>query len=156
MGTGNESLYKTYSRSHDQDGRHARKPSKVFFPRTRRPMILKHDMQHWGLKLYKDDINNDPRLTLNYFTARSNLVAYVKSFNGEKLAANDQIDRRFMFSQQYCLRGCLPLHRGYLHVYDHYFQTSFSLKPLGPSNPNFMGSLLLKRGYKFVKMVSVT
>ena len=36
-------------------------------------MILKLGMQHRGLKLYKVYINGDPRLTLTYFTARSNL-----------------------------------------------------------------------------------
>ena len=43
---GNESLYK-WSRSHDQDGRHAHiwyKPLKIFFSRTRSPMILKLGM----------------------------------------------------------------------------------------------------------------
>ena len=37
-------------------------------------MILKLDMQHLGLKLYKVCINGDPGLTLTYFTARSNFV----------------------------------------------------------------------------------
>ena len=37
-------------------------------------MILKLGMKHWGLKLYKLNINNDPGLTLTYFTARSNWV----------------------------------------------------------------------------------
>ena len=47
-------------------------------------MILKLGLQHQGLKLYKicinDDpglTNDDPGLTLTYFTARSNLVAYM-------------------------------------------------------------------------------
>ena len=39
-------------------------------------MILKLGLQHQGLKLYKVYINDDPELTLTYFTARSNLVAY--------------------------------------------------------------------------------
>ena len=39
-------------------------------------MILKLDMQHRGLKLYKGCINDDPGLTLAYFTARSIWVAY--------------------------------------------------------------------------------
>ena len=39
-------------------------------------MILKLGLQHHGLKLYKFNINDDPGLTLTYFTARSNLVAY--------------------------------------------------------------------------------
>ena len=37
-------------------------------------MILKLGMYKWGLKLYKVNINDDPGLTLTYFTARSNLV----------------------------------------------------------------------------------
>ena len=37
-------------------------------------MILKLGILHWGLKLYKVNINDDPGLTLTYFTARSNLV----------------------------------------------------------------------------------
>ena len=37
-------------------------------------MILKLGMEHWGLKLYKVYINDDPRLTLAYFMARSNWV----------------------------------------------------------------------------------
>ena len=39
-------------------------------------MILKLDMYHWGLKLYNLFINDDPGLTMTYFTARSNWVAY--------------------------------------------------------------------------------
>ena len=37
-------------------------------------MILKLGMQHRALKLYQVYINDDPGLTLTYFTARSNLV----------------------------------------------------------------------------------
>ena len=37
-------------------------------------MILKLEMKHRGLKLYKVYINDDPGLTLTYFTARSNWV----------------------------------------------------------------------------------
>ena len=36
-------------------------------------MILKLGMKHRGLKLYIVCINDDPGLTLAYFTARSNL-----------------------------------------------------------------------------------
>ena len=46
-------------------------------------MILKLGMQHGELKLYKVYINDDPVLTLTYFTARSNWVAY--SFEWGKL-----------------------------------------------------------------------
>ena len=37
-------------------------------------MILKLAMQHRGLKFYKIYMNDDPGLTLTYFTARSNWV----------------------------------------------------------------------------------
>ena len=40
--------------------------------RTISPMILKLSMYHWGLKVYKVDIDDDPGLTLTSFTARSN------------------------------------------------------------------------------------
>ena len=53
-----------------------RKTFKIFVSRTRSPMILKLGMQHQGLKLYKVDINHDLGLTLSYFMARSNYVAY--------------------------------------------------------------------------------
>ena len=64
------------------------------------PMILKLGVQHQGLKVYKVYINDDPGLTLTYFTARSNWVNYsfkwgktvTKSFNGGKLAAKVYID----------------------------------------------------------------
>ena len=37
-------------------------------------MLLKLGMKHRALKLYQVSINDDPGLTLTYFTARSNLV----------------------------------------------------------------------------------
>ena len=44
----------------------------------------------------------------------------------------------------------------YMLRYDHYFQTTSSpLKLLGLSKPNFMWSLLGKRGHKFLKIVLV-
>ena len=46
--------------------------------------------------------------------------------------------------------GCLHLPRGYIHVYNHYFQTSSSLKPHGQSMPNFMWSLLGYWERKFI------
>ena len=63
-------------------------------------MILKLGMLHWGLKFYKVYINDDPWLTLSYFTARSNEVFYTfelgKLFQshllGGKHAAKDTID----------------------------------------------------------------
>ena len=40
--------------------------------------------------------------------------------------------------------GCLPLPRGYIHVYDHNIETS-SLKRLGQSKPNFLSSILRQK-----------
>ena len=40
-------------------------------------MIWKLGMLDQGLKLYKVIINDDPGLTLTYFTTRSDLVAYM-------------------------------------------------------------------------------
>ena len=62
-------------------------------------MILKHGMLHQELKLYKVYINDDPGLTLAYFTARSNWVTYIfewgktviKPFNGENLQQRTQL-----------------------------------------------------------------
>ena len=39
-------------------------------------MTLKLGMQHWVLVYYQICSNDDPELTLTYFTARSNLVPY--------------------------------------------------------------------------------
>ena len=39
-------------------------------------MTLKLGMQHWVLKYYPIPSNDDPGLTLTYFTALSNLVPY--------------------------------------------------------------------------------
>ena len=67
------------------------------------------------------------------------------SFNGRKLARNEQMDRKFMFMKIFLgPGGFLPLPRFYIHVYDHNIQTS-SLKPLGQSKPNFIWSILRKR-----------
>ena len=44
---------------------------KIFFSRTRRPMILKLGVKHQAMELYKVYINHDHGMTLNLFTARS-------------------------------------------------------------------------------------
>ena len=48
---------------------------KIFFSRTRRPMILKLGMKHQAMEFYKVYINHDLGMTLIYFMARST-VAY--------------------------------------------------------------------------------
>ena len=62
-------------------------------------MILKLGMQHQEFKLYKAYINDDPGLTMPYFTSRSNWVAYtlewgklLQSHLMGKLTAKDSID----------------------------------------------------------------
>ena len=68
---------------------YSKNPSKIFFSRTKGPMTLWLGMLHWGLEPIIVCSNDDPRLTLTYFTARSNLVSYAfiwgKSFNGRNL-----------------------------------------------------------------------
>ena len=52
------------------------KTLKKFFSGTERPMILNVGIQHRVLEYYQVCSNDDPGLTLTYFTARSNLVPY--------------------------------------------------------------------------------
>ena len=47
------------------------KTLKIFFSRTRRPMILKLGMKHLGEELYKVYINHDLGMTLTYFMANT-------------------------------------------------------------------------------------
>ena len=49
---------------------------KIFFSGTKRPMTLNLGMHHWVLEYYQVCSNDDPGLTLTYFTARSDLVPY--------------------------------------------------------------------------------
>ena len=48
---------------------------KIFFSRTRRPMILKLGMKHQAMELYKVYINHVSGMTLTFFTARSTYKA---------------------------------------------------------------------------------
>ena len=48
----------------------SKKPLKIFFSRTRRPMILKLGMKYQGEELYNVYINHDLGMTLTYFMAR--------------------------------------------------------------------------------------
>ena len=48
-----------------------KKTLKIFFSRTRRPMILKLGVKHQAMELYKVDINHDHGMTLTFFAARS-------------------------------------------------------------------------------------
>ena len=50
---------------------------KIFFSGTKRPITLKFGMRHWLLEYYQICSNDDPGLTLTYFTARSNLAPFM-------------------------------------------------------------------------------
>ena len=55
--------------------------------------------------------------------------------------------RRFMvLKKKMSSGGCVPLSRGYIHVYDHNIQTSSSLNLLGQSKPNMKWSIVRKGG----------
>ena len=75
---GNDNLL-TRCWSHDQDGHDAhiygKNPSKIFSG-TGRPISTKLGMKHLGLQPIIVCSNDDPGMTLTYFTARSNSVTY--------------------------------------------------------------------------------
>ena len=87
-------------------------------------MTLKLWMQHRVLEYYQVCSNDDPELTLTYFTARSNLVPYAFVWEKDKtmdfsetiviydlkLATDDQSDKKFLLTSKLC-----PL--GLLHIY---------------------------------------
>ena len=133
MGRGNESLYNGPGHMTKMAAIpiYGKNLEKIFFSRTRSPMILKHGMWHWGLKLYKVFINDDPGLTLTYFTARSNLVPYAfvwekgKAMDFSetivvydlKLATDDLSEKKFLFTSKLCPLGAVcSLPGGYIHV----------------------------------------
>ena len=96
-------------------------------------MTLKLIMQHWVLGYYQIYLNDDPWLTLTYFTARSNLVPY--SFVWEKdkiidfsetivicdlkLAPDDRSDKKFLLTSKRCPWGLYAPCPGYMHVLNH-------------------------------------
>ena len=53
---------------------YGKNPSKTFFSGTSGPISTKLDMEHYGLQLIINCSNDDPGVTLTYFTARSNFV----------------------------------------------------------------------------------
>ena len=52
---------------------YGKKPSKILSGTTE-PITTKLGMKHWGLQLIIVYSNDDPWLTMTYFTTRSNLV----------------------------------------------------------------------------------
>ena len=107
---------------------------KIFFSGTKRPVTLSLGMHHRVLEYYQVCSNNDPGLTLTYFTARSNLVTYAFVWETGKpvdfsetivvydlkLATDDRRDKKFLLTSKPCpLGGCMLLPRGYIHVLNH-------------------------------------
>ena len=105
---------------------------KIFFSATKRPMTLKFCMQHRMLECYQLYSNDDPGLTLTYFTARSNLIPYAFVWKKGKamdfsetivvyeLATDDRSDKKFLLTSKLCpLGAACPLPYGYIHVLNH-------------------------------------
>ena len=79
-------------------------------------MTLKLGMQYWVLDYYQICSNDEPGLTMNYFTARSNLDLYAfvwekcKTMDFSepivaydlKLATDDRSDKKFLFTSKLC------------------------------------------------------
>ena len=95
--------------------------NKIFFSGTKRPMALNFGMHHWVLEYYQICSNDDPGLTLTYFTARSNLVPYAFVWEKGKtmgfsetvvifdlkLATDDQSDKKFLLTSKLCPLGAV-------------------------------------------------
>ena len=87
-----------------------------------------------GTQALQSCINDDPGLTLTYFTARSNLVPYAfvwekgKTMDFSetivvydlKLATDERSDKKFLLTSNLCPLGAVcPLPWGYIHVLNH-------------------------------------
>ena len=84
-------------------------------------MTLQLGMQHWVLKYCQVCSNDDPGLTLTYFTARSNLGPYAfvwekgKTMDFSetivvcdlKLATDDRSDKKFLLTSKVCPLGAV-------------------------------------------------
>ena len=94
-------------------------------------MTLKLGMQHRVLEYYQFYSNDDPGLTLTYFTARSNLVPYTFVWERGKtmdpsetiviydltLATDDRSDKKFLFTSKLCPLGAVYFFPGAIYMY---------------------------------------
>ena len=94
-------------------------------------MALNLGMQHRVLKYYQVGSNDDPGLTLTYFTARSNLVPYAVVWEKGKtmdfsetivlydlkLAIYDESDKKFLLTKKICPLGTLCPLPGAIYMY---------------------------------------
>ena len=113
---------------------------KIIFSGTKWPITLKVGMQHWVLEYYQVYSNDDPGMTLTYFTARSNLVPY--AFVWEKGKTIDFFSETIVVD--YIKVGrCSELNE-YMRLYE--YQRSRSFIDLGPNHSdsiflNFFSSI---------------
>ena len=97
------------------------------FSGSKRPMILKFGMQRRVLEYYQIYSNDDPGLTLTYFTVRLNLVPFAFVWEKKKtmdfsetivvydlkLATDERSDKKFLLTLKLCPVGAVcPLLRG--------------------------------------------
>ena len=97
-------------------------------------MTLKLDMKHQVLEYYQDCSNDDPGLTMTYFTTRSTLEPYAFVWEKGKtmdfpeiivvydfkLATDDRRDKTVLFTPKLCPLGDVcPPPRDYIHVLNH-------------------------------------
>ena len=89
-------------------------------------MTLKLNLQHRVLKYYQVCSNDDPGLTLAYFTARSNVVPNVvwEKDNSEtavvydlKLSTDDRSDKKFLLTSNFVPRGLYAPCFGAIYMY---------------------------------------
>ena len=125
MGQGNESLFAGLGHMTKMAATpiYGKNPLKIF-SWTKGPKTLWLGMQHWGLGPIIVCSNDDPRLTLTYFTARSNLVS--KALIWGKLLESHLMEETYrkwpewqkvyVYIKILTPGGCLPLPRGYIHV----------------------------------------
>ena len=87
-------------------------------------MIVKLGVKHLGIELYKVYINHDHGMTLTFLRQgqlRSPMHLNGKnrkiSFNGRKLARNEQMDRKFMFMKIFWAQGIVCPCPGSIYTY---------------------------------------
>ena len=93
-------------------------------------MTLKLGKQHRVLEYYQVCSNDDPGLTLTYFTARSNLVPYafiwekIKQWIFQKLLPSDlklatdgRSDKKFLLTSKLCPLGLTAPCPGAIYMY---------------------------------------
>ena len=98
---------------------------KKIFSGTNRPMTLNLGMHHQVLEYYQVCSNDDPGLTLTYFTARSNLVPYAFVWEKSKtivvydlkLATDDRSDKKFLLTSKLCPLGAVCACPGAIYMY---------------------------------------